>query len=168
MSDRDSAGNPAEETTLTGRLQKPWTISNKYYTAPVHFSITETSHVKAEDAVDVPACIFVFSLKEVGPYAHCPSVFIKFRVMQSFKEDFTSLMSRFEDSDFEVSIAVSVPSTPGAMHSSEDEQDALETFFGEHGFEYVNGNPDSDPSQEHDIQNMEGHYSFTVNEFRYQ
>ncbi|KAF8502538.1 hypothetical protein JB92DRAFT_2833577 [Gautieria morchelliformis] len=71
-----------------------WTISNKYYTASVHFLFAGTTEIRAQDAADVPACIFVFN----------PT--------KAFKDEFIAMMERVEDSDFEVSIAVSVPPPP--------------------------------------------------------
>ncbi|KAF8575450.1 hypothetical protein K439DRAFT_1398215, partial [Ramaria rubella] len=64
-------------------------------------------------------------------------------------------MSRIEDSDLEVSIAVSVPST-GAEPPTSDGHDAFENFFSEHGFEYVNGSAIQNTTLEHDIDAMEG------------
>ena len=49
-----------------------------------------------------------------------------------------------------MSIAISVPS------AAADQQDDFERFFGEHGFEYVNDDPDREFTQENDEDEMEG------------
>jgi hypothetical protein len=69
---------------------------------------------------------------------------------QIFELDFGHLTKRLEELDFEVSIAVSVPS------AAADKQDDYERFFGEYGFEYVNDNPAKDFTQETGVDEVEG------------
>ncbi|KIJ54709.1 hypothetical protein M422DRAFT_774963 [Sphaerobolus stellatus SS14] len=114
----------------------PWMISNKYYSAPVHFFITQIAELTNGHTTEVPACLYVFD----------PA--------KTFKDEFTSLTNHFEGSDFEVSIAVSVPST--TQPPTTEEHEALEAFFGEFGFEYVNGDTTLDTTQGHDLDDLEG------------
>ncbi len=44
----------------------PWTISNKYYTADVHFEAHELERFRVHHAVGVPAIIYVWGLGEVS------------------------------------------------------------------------------------------------------
>lgn len=64
------------------------------------------------------------------------------------------MANRLEDADFDVSIAVSTPSEAAAM--STEDHDAFEEFFGNYGFEYVNGQTISNPSRRHEIDDLEG------------
>ncbi|KAF8516821.1 hypothetical protein BU17DRAFT_50505, partial [Hysterangium stoloniferum] len=116
-----------------------WIISNKYYTAPVHFSLEKTQDIMGTHATHVPACIFVFDPSE------------------SFKPEFTSLAKKLSDADFEVSLAVSLSLNSTTTELSTHDQDAFEAFFRDHGFEYVNGHQDTNTIQEdHDIDYMQG------------
>jgi hypothetical protein len=62
------------------------------------------------------------------------------------------MMERVEDSDFEVSIAVSFP------RATAETRDNLEGFFGEYGFEYVNDSTSSGSAHEHDLDDVDGQW----------
>ncbi|KDQ15089.1 hypothetical protein BOTBODRAFT_32072 [Botryobasidium botryosum FD-172 SS1] len=109
----------------------PWEISNKYYTAPVHFFAQPLARLPAVplwppelESEKVPAIIFAFHRRE--PY----------------RELFVSLKEAFEAHGAEVTLAIEIPPPPsleGAAKPSEDDilEDESEAFFSEHNFEYV-------------------------------
>lgn len=65
VSESGSATEPQSFELENDLKHLPWTISNKYYTALVHFSFAETTEVRPQDAAEAPACIFVFNPTEV-------------------------------------------------------------------------------------------------------
>ncbi|KAI5119056.1 hypothetical protein M0805_005922 [Coniferiporia weirii] len=90
----------------------PWTIKNKYYTAPVHFHPIHLEGLESIELDDVPAIIYAW--KENEPYkAHLKQV--------------AEHTCSYEP---EVSLAIN-------MAPSTDEE--LEDFFFGHGFEYIDG-----------------------------
>ncbi|KAF8488346.1 hypothetical protein JB92DRAFT_3101090 [Gautieria morchelliformis] len=84
-------------------------MSNKY-TASLHFSFAGTTEIRAQDATDGPACIFV--------------------VFNPTNDEFITTMERVEDLRLS-SCRINPPTTA-------EKRDDLKGFFGEHGFEYVN------------------------------
>ncbi|GJJ15576.1 hypothetical protein Clacol_009854 [Clathrus columnatus] len=118
----------------------PWTISNKYYTAPVYFLLKEVQEVNSDIVIDVPAFIFVFN----------PS--------DNYQDIFTCLSRSMRDSDFEVSLAVSVPRTEiNDPEPTEEHQEVYESYFTSLGFEYINGHPSNNSclSTERDLDDLD-------------
>lgn len=100
----------------------PWTISNNYYTALVHFVLKGSREILSSSANGVPAFIFVFD-----PVAS-----------EDYQVVFRRLLSFLENSDFEVSLAVSVAKSD-SDEPTEEQQEIYDSFFSSLGFEYVNG-----------------------------
>lgn len=103
----------------------PWTISNRYYTADVHFETRVVKEFAAHHASGVPAVIYVWSPGKV------------------YKEDVPTLAQKLESCDPEVSLAVRItpegnPALAVSTTTSEDE-DGLDEFLSSHGFEYIDG-----------------------------
>ncbi|KAH7921756.1 hypothetical protein BV22DRAFT_1038237 [Leucogyrophana mollusca] len=143
-SSRDHALN-----LLRRLLQKPelqlveeehvsWKITNKYYSADVHFQVQQLSawSLAYEHLEDTPAAIFVWADGE--PY----------RVL------FQQLSQKLSEHEFEVALAVRIPgsrtasssTSAGSLLTTEDEIEAsqvteddqdVDAYFSEHGFEFV-------------------------------
>ncbi|KIM89113.1 hypothetical protein PILCRDRAFT_2400 [Piloderma croceum F 1598] len=96
----------------------PWTITNKYYTANVHFEAREVRTWSSFLAEGVPAVIFLWAHGE--PY----------------KDHAQYLSKELENHDPEVSLAVRVQGSSPAPLSEEDEED-VDEFFSSLGFEFV-------------------------------
>lgn len=58
-------------------------------------------------------------------------------VMQSYKEHIPTLVKKLQHCDPEVSLAVRFTSIAAA--AARDDEEGLDEFMSEHGFEYVNG-----------------------------
>jgi len=111
----------------------PWEISNKYYTASVHFFIQPLALPPATplwppelDSEKVPVVIFAFHQRE--PY----------------REVFMSLQEAIKAHCAEITLAIDVLSLPLSSEASATppqddiiDENELEAFFSEHNFEYV-------------------------------
>lgn len=117
-----SISEVTREPAASDELVKvPWTITNKYYSADVHFAAHTVDGLTPDLVRDVPAVVFVWVKGE--PYrAH----------VERLSQD-------MEECEPEVSLAVRVhtdsPSTPGA--GEEEEEGDIDEFLSSHGFEYV-------------------------------
>ncbi|OJA17979.1 hypothetical protein AZE42_08945, partial [Rhizopogon vesiculosus] len=97
----------------------PWTITNKYYTADVHFEVHQLPEwrLNNEELESVPAVLYTWTAGE--PY----------------RENVQMISQRLSHHDFEVSLAIRLPSTTtGGEQTEEDEIDA---FLGSLGFEFI-------------------------------
>ncbi|KZS92176.1 hypothetical protein SISNIDRAFT_486710 [Sistotremastrum niveocremeum HHB9708] len=98
----------------------PWTISNRYYDAPVNFIVRSIENVALSDVADVPAIVFL-----CGPE-------------QSLQDDFREFAPLVSENDkLEVALAV-FRTDEAAPPSDADQADELEAFFDDHGFEFIN------------------------------
>ncbi|KAI0755231.1 hypothetical protein C8Q80DRAFT_419454 [Daedaleopsis nitida] len=101
----------------------PWTITNKYYTADVHFETHEFAQFRVHHAIGVPAIIYVWGPGE--PYReHVPEIAEK---VQHYDPE-VSLAVRFGESS-----SLASPPQPTL------DDDGLDEFLSEHGFEFVDG-----------------------------
>ncbi|KAH9933213.1 uncharacterized protein BXZ73DRAFT_101176 [Epithele typhae] len=101
----------------------PWTIANRYYTAEVHFETHDVDRFRALHAVGVPAVIYVWGASE--PYReHIPAIANKIRAY-----------------DPEVALAVrfGVGDAADPPPGTNEDEDGLDEFLSEHGFEFVEG-----------------------------
>ncbi|KAH9933210.1 uncharacterized protein BXZ73DRAFT_77369 [Epithele typhae] len=101
----------------------PWTIANRYYTAEVHFETHDVDRFRALHAVGVPAVIYVWGASE--PYReHIPAIANKIRAY-----------------DPEVALAVrfGVGDAADPPPGTNEDEDGLDEFMSEHGFEFVEG-----------------------------
>ncbi|KAK7056887.1 hypothetical protein VNI00_002604 [Paramarasmius palmivorus] len=108
----------------------PWTISNKYYSADVHFLARSIKGLAPYQLQGVPAVIFVWGKGD------------------AYKHHISRLAQDLKDLEPEVSLAVRLPTSsfpPGSRpkaevedeeEKSEDENDTDE-FLSSHGFEFV-------------------------------
>jgi len=96
-----------------------WTISNKYYTADVHFEVHDVRAWSSVLADGVPAVIFLWVHGE--PY-----------------KDHAQYLSReLESHDAEVSLAVRVQDSSATPADDED----MDEFFSSLGFEFIDARP---------------------------
>lgn len=120
----------AEVTNSKPAVSVPWTITNKYYTADVHFELRPLDGFAGYLASEVPAVVYVWNHGE------------------TYKTAVPELAQKLEHYDPEVSLAVrfnpaassSVATTALPADDGEhgDEQ-ALDEFISSHGFEYIDG-----------------------------
>ncbi|KAG2046452.1 hypothetical protein BDR06DRAFT_190745 [Suillus hirtellus] len=110
----------------------PWTITNKYYTADVHFEFhhlpywTPNNH----ELESVPAVVYTWTVGE--PY----------------RENVQMISQRLSHHDFEVSLAIRLPSTtPGGKDTEDDE---IDSFLGSLGFEFIDVQDLAKSSDHHD------------------
>ncbi|KAI0084808.1 hypothetical protein BDY19DRAFT_969270 [Irpex rosettiformis] len=102
----------------------PWTISNKYYTADVHFELRSLDGFAGYLASDVPAVVYVWDRRD------------------QHKTDVPELAKKLEHYDPEVSLAVRFAPSSKDLHPhnhEEEGEDGLDEFISSHGFEYVDG-----------------------------
>ncbi|TFK86022.1 hypothetical protein K466DRAFT_524902 [Polyporus arcularius HHB13444] len=124
-------GRPEQTSVSTSRdplaagssTSIPWTITNKYYTADVHFETHEFEQFRVHHAVGVPAIIYVW-----GPG-------------EPYREHIPEIAQKVQDYDPEVSLAVrfgegTSTSTPAPLSVDED---GLDEFLSTHGFEFIEG-----------------------------
>ncbi|KAF7985561.1 hypothetical protein HWV62_3825 [Athelia sp. TMB] len=112
-----ASSSPADLSNGTNII--PWTISNRYYTADVHFSLHDAKAWSSLLAYGVPAVIFVWAHGE--PY----------------KETLQYLSKELEDHDPEVSLAVRMK---GSIHKTPEEDEDVDAFLSSLGFEFVDAN----------------------------
>lgn len=97
----------------------PWTIANKYYTADVHFEFhhlpdwTPNNH----ELESVPAVVYTWTTGE------------------SYRENVRMISQRLSHHDFEVSLAIRLPSITAGGEDIEDEE--IDSFLGSLGFEFI-------------------------------
>ncbi|KAG8857984.1 hypothetical protein FRB96_005475 [Tulasnella sp. 330] len=148
-SDQYQTLEPPEDVNDGDDNHIQWIISNKYYTAPVHFLAKPLSLPPAkplwppeEEDEKVPAIIFVFSDG------------------QDYRQRFLSIREGLEAHGAEVTIAVRAQ-LPGEDGDGEEIEDAetIAEFFSDHSFEFVDV-PSSAPSlsegSESDALDMQG------------
>ncbi|KAG6849935.1 hypothetical protein H0H93_003464 [Arthromyces matolae] len=130
VNDENALSGPTESITV------PWTITNKYYSALVHFRTQRIHGLSPHQVQNIPAVIFAWSKGE--PFKH----HIK-RIVQD--------LSGFEP---EVCLAVrlaqqaSSPLSP-VSHEDEDDNDdnEIDRFLSSHGFEFI----DADKNARDDV-----------------
>ncbi|KAG1822828.1 uncharacterized protein BJ212DRAFT_830260 [Suillus subaureus] len=110
----------------------PWTIANKYYTADVHF---ELHHLpdwipNNHELESVPAVVYTWTVGE--PY----------------RENVRMISQRLSHHDFEVSLAIRLPSTTASGEDTED--DEIDSFLGSLGFEFIDVQDLAKTSVHHD------------------
>jgi hypothetical protein len=99
----------------------PWTISNKYYTADVHFELRQLHDFAGYLASEVPAVVFVWNQGE------------------EYMANISELSTKLEHYDPEVSLAVRFASVSDQARKDEQGEDRVDEFISSHGFEYVDG-----------------------------
>lgn len=110
----------------------PWTIANKYYTADVHFEFhylpdwTPNNH----ELESVPALVYAWTVGE--PY----------------RENVQMISQRLSHHDFEVSLAIRLPSTTAVDDDTED--DEIDSFLGSLRFEFIDVKDLAKSSARHD------------------
>lgn len=121
LSSEPSRSVPSATTTTSdvASTSIPWTISNKYYTADVHFEIRETKSFVGYHASEVPAVVYVWNRGE------------------TYKEHVPLISEKLRHYDPEVTLAVRF-SDP-AQAAVHDDEDGLDEFLSSHGFEYIDG-----------------------------
>lgn len=128
LSQPPSLSDDSTSLNVTNETEKhlPWTISNKYYTAKVHFLARQIKGLAPYHLQGIPALIFVWEKGE------------------TYKHHIHRLSKDLGGSEPKVSLAVRVSAskTP-SEEDNEDEDEALEDanavdeFLSSHGFEFV-------------------------------
>ncbi|KAG0693537.1 hypothetical protein DFH29DRAFT_816257, partial [Suillus ampliporus] len=110
----------------------PWTITNKYYTADVHFEVHQLPEWRPSDneLESVPAVLYTWTAGE--PY----------------RENVQMISQRLSNHDFEVSLAIRLPSTTAGGEATED--DEIDSFLGSLGFEFIDARALATSSAHHD------------------
>ncbi|KAI0693969.1 hypothetical protein BC835DRAFT_1306507 [Cytidiella melzeri] len=109
----------AELTNSEPTVSIPWTISNKYYTADVHFELRQLQGFAGYLASDVPAVVYIWCHGD------------------QYKTEVPELARKLCQYDPEVSLAVRFASDDLSLPG--DSEDILDDFISSHGFEYING-----------------------------
>ena len=116
----------AQLTNTEPATSIPWTITNKYYTADVHFELRPLDSFAGYLASEVPAVVYVWDRRD------------------QHKTEVPELARKLQHYDPEVSLAVrydpsSKDEPPHNHDKSEEGEDGLDEFISSHGFEYVDG-----------------------------
>ncbi|KAF8895331.1 hypothetical protein BD779DRAFT_1498926 [Infundibulicybe gibba] len=120
-------------------IKIPWVISNKYYSAHVHFAVHTIHGLSPHDVRNAPAVIFVWGNGE--PYRHN---------IERLSQD----LSGYEP---EVSLAVRIQSS--LIKSTEDDGETDE-YLSSHGFEFIEATEGAADIGEDNIDDDSGrHYS---------
>lgn len=114
---QESSGTTFNPTALSMPVKIPWTISNKYYSAFVHFAAHTVHGLSPHHLKNVPAVIFVWAQGE--PYRDG---------IERIAQDLTGC-------EPEVCLAVRVPHLPS--ESVAEDESEIDAFLSSHGFEYV-------------------------------
>jgi len=139
----------------------PWRISNKYYTADVHFeSITTDQYLTRRSEFDgVPAVSFVWdrgqvssrspTLAAIQTFTDCSlyAAYSRLPTEQPHREHFERLSGAVSSLDPEIKLAIQFStdksiSVVTTASSSDDDQEVGE-FVSSHGFEYIDGDNDN-------------------------
>ncbi|KDQ62489.1 hypothetical protein JAAARDRAFT_189809 [Jaapia argillacea MUCL 33604] len=107
-----------DESDLPDEGLIPWTISNKYYTADVHFETIELHKWSSHNAQDVPAVIFLWAHGE------------------PFRDHVPYIARELAHHEPEVSLAVKFGSS---QVTEQTQEEGVDEFLADHGFEYVDG-----------------------------
>lgn len=72
FTETDDIGLPSQSSAslLEEGEPIPWTISNRYYDAPVHFIVRSIENVALSDVADVPAIVFLCGPEQVRGCYH--------------------------------------------------------------------------------------------------
>lgn len=111
----------------------PWTITNKYYSADVHFAAHSVRGLSPHLLKGVPAVVFVWTKGEVS------------RPVQSrrwlsadkpYRDDVEQLSQDMQEYESEVSLAVRMHAETTST-GEEEENGEIDDFLSSQGFEYV-------------------------------
>lgn len=118
----------------------PWTIRNKYYSADVHFHLVEFAHWNPQSALRVPAIIFVWTRGQVsislGLSLISDPVHPIFFPLQPYAEHVFALQNGLARFEPEVTLAIALGREPPHR---DDPPEGPDSFFADHGFEYIDG-----------------------------
>ncbi|KAL1702755.1 hypothetical protein EV121DRAFT_292995 [Schizophyllum commune] len=127
----------SSDATASEEEQIPWTISNKYYSADVHFAPHAIHGLSPHRVQNVPAVIFAWSHGE------------------AYKHHIQRLANDLDGYEPEVCLAVRLdPSEHIKAEDRADEEDlreeenAIDEFLASHGFEFVDASARSTPRGE--------------------
>ncbi|KAJ6477347.1 hypothetical protein C8R47DRAFT_1219898 [Mycena vitilis] len=125
---------PAEPQTqpsgLGASTRIPWTLSNKYYSADVHFAAHTITGLAPHVVRNVPAVIFVWSKGE------------------AYKHHVERLAGDMHGYEPEVSLAVRIARADSAEQDSEEEEDEeaeIDEFLSSNGFEFIDASEEMAP-----------------------
>ena len=117
----------------------PWTIKNKYYTAPVHFQPSHFQGLEALDLDDVPAIIYVWKGKEVCFFLTIFYFYHLICFLKPFKQHLPLIREEVQASSSKPEVSLAISMGPSAEEVEED-------YFFELGFEYIDGHQDTKQS----------------------
>ncbi|KAI0726452.1 hypothetical protein C8Q72DRAFT_954049 [Fomitopsis betulina] len=119
---QELSGSISPATSSSSENIVPWTIVNKYYTADVHLHMRTFNEFRISHADGAPAVVYVW---EHG---------------QPYRDHVEDIASRLRDHDPEVSLAVRLSRSPS---TTQTEDDGIDDFLSCHGFEFVEGDRES-------------------------
>ncbi|KAK0201815.1 hypothetical protein DFS33DRAFT_1350286 [Desarmillaria ectypa] len=145
LSQSPSTSDDSMSFTISNETEKhfPWTISNKYYTAEVHFLARQIKGLAPYHLQEIPALIFVWEKGE------------------TYKHHIHRLSKDLGGSEPEVSLAVRVSASAApSEEDKEDEDEALEDasavdeFLSSHGFEFVDASGGEHPENTNGLEGI--------------
>ncbi|KAJ7644198.1 hypothetical protein FB45DRAFT_897204 [Roridomyces roridus] len=116
----ESASAESSPPALGASTRIPWTLSNKYYSAAVHFAVHTVTGLSPHTVREAPAVLFVWG--KGGAY----------------KDHIARLAGDMRGAEPEVALAVRVASDGEKDEEQDDEEETdVDEFLSEHGFEFV-------------------------------
>ncbi|KAJ6559102.1 hypothetical protein DFH09DRAFT_519530 [Mycena vulgaris] len=119
---------------LGERTRIPWTLSNKYYSADVHFAAHTVKGLSPYMVQNVPAVVFVWSKGE------------------AYKHHVQRLAGDMRGYEPEVSLAVRLPPSGAAEADNDDNEEEdeaeIDEFLSSNGFEFIDTSEETSPSGE--------------------
>lgn len=83
----------------------------------------------------MPAVVYTWIAGEVSARRACYSFCMRLNFEQSYRENVRMISQRLSHHDFEVSLAIRLPSTTAGGEDIEDEE--IDSFLGSLGFEFI-------------------------------
>ena len=110
----------------------PWTITNKYYSADVHFAAHSIRGLSPHVLKDVPAVVFVWTRGEVSRRVRSRRWL---SADKPYRDDVEQLSQDMQEYEPEVSLAVMMHAE--TTSTGDEDEGEIDEFLSSHGFEYV-------------------------------
>ncbi|KAF8073743.1 hypothetical protein FPV67DRAFT_1446621 [Lyophyllum atratum] len=114
----------------SGLIKIPWTITNRYYSALVHFAAHAMHGLSPHQVQNIPAVVFVWSAGEST---------------QSYKHHVSRIAQDLSGFEPEVCLAVRIPphtslppiASPAPDEGEQEDDSEIDAFLSSHGFEFI-------------------------------
>lgn len=83
----------------------------------------------------MPAVVYTWTVGEVSVQKACYGFYMRLNFEQQYRENVRMISQRLSHHDFEVSLAIRLPSTTAGGEDIED--DEIDSFLGSLGFEFI-------------------------------